>query len=72
MSKYQIRSTILSLDPNFQKAYDLKETYRSFNFSASILDAEDRLTDLIQEFSVSKIPEYISFVHLLKNGKKKL
>ena len=31
MSKYQIRSTILSIDPLFQKAYDLKEAYRSFN-----------------------------------------
>lgn len=72
MSKYQIRSTILSIDSNFQKAYDLKEAYRSFNSSASILDAEDRLSDLIQEFSVSKIPEYIPFVHLLKNWKKEI
>lgn len=72
MSKYQIRSTILSIDPKFQLAYDLKEAYRSFNFSASILDAEDRLTDLIQDFLVSKIPEFIPFVHLLKKWKKEI
>lgn len=72
MSKYQIRSTILSIDPLFQKAYDLKEAYRSFNSSASILDAEDRLTDLIHEFSVSNIAEYIPFVHLLKKWKNEI
>ncbi len=72
MSKYQIRSTILSIDPKFQLAYDLKEAYRSFNSSASILDAEDRLTDLIHDFLVSGISEYIPFVHLLKIWKKEI
>ncbi len=72
MSKYQIRSTILSIDSKFQHAYDLKEAYRSFNSSSTIQDAEDRLTDMISDFLSSKISEYIPFVHLLKKWKKEI
>ena len=58
LDKYQILEYMLSLDDELRLAYDLKEEYRSFNLSASILDAKDRLLELIDKFKASVLSLY--------------
>ncbi len=67
LDKYQILEYMLSLDDELRLAYDLKEEYRSFNLSASILDAKDRLLELIDKFKASKIKEFYPFIKTIKN-----
>lgn len=67
LTKYQIRDYMLNLSPDLALAYELKEAYRSFNLSATILDARERLFDLIDSFKQSRIHEYIEFRHTLEN-----
>lgn len=67
LDKYQIREFMLSLDDELRLAYELKEEYRSFNLSASILDAKDRLLDLMDKFKASRIKEFYPFIRTIKN-----
>ncbi len=52
-----------------KSAYELKEEYRSFNSTASVNDAEERLNELIMKFKQSKLKEFYPFITLLKNWK---
>lgn len=72
MNKYQILDHMLELDDELKRAYDLKEAYRNFNQTTSILDASDRLEDIITQFKQSKIREYIPFIKLLKKWKQEI
>ncbi|MDE7264020.1 MAG: transposase [Anaeroplasmataceae bacterium] len=67
LDKYQIREFMLSLDDELRLAYELKEEYRSFNLSASICDAKDRLLDLMDKFKASRIKEFYPFIRTIKN-----
>lgn len=67
LDKYQIRECMLSLDDELRLAYELKEEYRSFNLSASIDDAKNRLLELIDKFKASKIKEFYPFIRTIKN-----
>ena len=52
LSKYRIIEDMLSLDDNLRLAYELKEEYRNFNSSATILNAEEWLEELILKVSI--------------------
>ena len=67
LSKYRIIEDMLSLDDNLGLAYELKEEYRNFNSSATILNAEEWLEELILKFLNSNISEYFPFANLLIN-----
>lgn len=62
-----IIDNMLSLDPELALAYELKEKYREFNFTATIQDAAEKLDDLILEFKRSKIKEYDRFITIVKH-----
>ncbi len=62
LDKNQILEYMLSLDDELRLACDLKEEYRSFNLSAFILDAKDKLLELIDKFKASKIKEFFPFI----------
>ena len=51
LSKYRIIEDMLSLDDNLKLAYKLKEEYRNFNSSATILNAEEWLDEIINSFN---------------------
>lgn len=69
MSKYQIIDYCLSIDDELKLAYELKESYREFNLTADIHNAEEKLDELILSFQKSKISEFIPFWKMLKNWK---
>lgn len=72
MNKYQILDHMLELDEELKRAYELKEAYRNFNQTASILDARDRLEDIITLFKQSRIKEYNPFIKLMKKWKNEI
>ena len=72
MSKDQIINYCLSIDPELKLAYDLKEAYREFNFTADVTNAEEKLNELIELFKKSKIKEYIPFWSMLQNWKTEI
>ena len=53
--------------PELKLAYDLKESYISFNETCTIENAKERLTDLVKAFADSNIKEYTDFYNLLIN-----
>ncbi|MCR5795483.1 MAG: ISL3 family transposase [Solobacterium sp.] len=53
--------------PDLKKAYDLKESYITFNATCSKKDAPEKLAEQIAAFADSGIPEYIEFYNLLIN-----
>ena len=72
LSKYRIIEDMLSLDDNLRLAYELKEEYRNFNSSATILNAEEWLDELILKFLNSNISEYYPFANLLINWRDEI
>ena len=62
---------MLSTSDILRLAYDLKEDYRSFNFSIGEDNVVlyDKLNDLIERFKASNIPEYREFWKLLEHWK---
>ena len=68
--KHDIRKYLLSIDPDLQYAYNLKEKYREFNLTARYENCDEELNDLINEFRNSHLEEFREFGRLLKRWKK--
>lgn len=67
ITKYQALDDVLKISPKLKLAYELKEEYRNFNFTATVDNAAESLELLISKFQDSKISEYIPFWKMLKN-----
>ena len=69
--KGQVLEFMLSTSDELRLAYDLKEDYRSFNFSVGEDNVVlyDKLNDLIERFKSSNIHEYREFWKLLEHWK---
>ena len=68
--KHDIRKYLLSIDPDLQYAYNLKEKYREFNLTARYENCDEELNNLINEFRNSHLEEFREFGRLLKRWKK--
>ena len=63
---------MLSIDPQLKKAYELKEVYITFNSSATLEDAPERLDKIIQELTLANIDELQEFTGLLIHGRQEI
>lgn len=68
----QILDDMLSIDPDLDKAWHLKERYMEFNVNATYEDAEDQLEELINAFIQANIPEYEQFTTMLCHWKQEI
>lgn len=67
-----LQERILSIDPQLRKAFELKEDYTLFNASSSYEEAERKLEELIEQFTLANIPEYEEFTSMLARWKKEI
>lgn len=67
--KYEIRKYLMSIDPDLQYAYNLKEKYREFNLTASFETCDEELEELIEDFRNSHLEEFRQFGKLIKRWK---
>ena len=63
----QLLDLILSIDPQLDTAWHLKEHYTNFNSSASLENAQSQLEDLIKDFVNANIPEFEKFTTAISN-----
>ena len=59
--KYEIRKYLMSIDPDLNYAYHLKEKYREFNLTASYESCDEELNELIDDFRNSHLEEFRTF-----------
>lgn len=71
LDQHQIVDHMLTIDPSLGKAYELMNDYKVFNQTASTIDAEEGLDELIVRFHNSDFDEYYKFYKLLKTGEVK-
>lgn len=57
---------LLDINENLTCAYQLKEMYRRFNKEATFENASEWLDEIISAFLIADIPEYRSFIDLIK------
>ena len=72
LDQCQIVDYMLKIDKDLALAYELMNDYKSFNSTASIDDAEERLDELIARFHSSSFNEYYKFYKLLKNWRQEI
>lgn len=72
LNRRQILNMILDLSPILERAYVLKERYRSFNRNMSYDEAVENYDVLIRDFEDEDIPEYREFVSILRNWRKEI
>lgn len=68
----QLPDMILSIDPELDTAWHLKERYTIFNSSATYESAPQLLGELILEFICGNIPEFEKFTTALSNWRKEI
>ena len=61
MNYRQIRETILDIDPVLRQAWELKELYMDFNSTCEYKKADEKLTEILQQFYKADISEYRPF-----------
>lgn len=67
--KYEIRRYLMSINPDLNYAYHLKEKYREFNLTASYESCDEELNELIDDFRNSHLEEFRTFGKLLNRWK---
>lgn len=67
-----IRSLIFNECTYLKTAFDLKELYMDFNDSAALIDAEEKLNEIIKAFKESGVIEYEEFTNTLIKWKKEI
>ena len=67
--KYEIRRYLMSIDPDLNYAYHLKEKYREFNLTATYESCDEELNELIDDFRNSHLEEFRTFGKLLNRWK---
>lgn len=73
MTIASIIETMLKVDDELKAAYELKELYREFNFTATIdRQPEAKFDALVEAFRLSGIKEYYPFCKLLLRWKKEI
>ena len=65
-------ASILSIDPELEIAYMLKEDYMTLNHERTIEDAEMALDKYIEDLELFDIPEFRSVKRSLKNWKQEI
>ncbi len=68
----QLLDMILSIDPELDMAWHLKERYTTFNATASYETASQQLEDLIRDFVLANIPEFEKFTTAISNWRKEI
>ena len=68
----QLLDLILSIDPQLDTAWHLKERYTNFNSSASLENAQSHLEDLIKDFINANIPEFEKFTTAISNWRAEI
>ena len=63
---------ILSIDPELDMAWHLKERFIVFNATASYETAPKLLEDLIRDFVLANIPEFSKFTGAISNWRKEI
>jgi transposase len=63
---------ILSIDPELDMAWHLKERFIVFNATASYETAPKLLEDLIRDFVLANIPEFSKFTGAINNWRKEI
>ena len=72
LNRRQILKMLLDLSPELEKAYVLKEKYRSFNKNMSYDEAKENYDVLVKEYEDANIAEYREFVSILHTWKKEI
>ena len=72
MNRRDLYDAVLSISPELEKAYHLKELYRKFNEKCTYEAAPKRLDELIQAFEEANLYCYEEFISLLKHWKKEI
>lgn len=67
-----IRSLIFNECTYLKTAFDLKELYMDFNDSSTLIDAEEKLNEVIKAFKESGVIEYEEFTNTLIKWKKEI
>ena len=68
----QLLDMILSIDPQLDMAWHLKERYTVFNATATYETAPQLLDDLIRDFVLANIPEFSKFTGAISNWRKEI
>ena len=68
----QLLDMILSIDPELDMAWHLKERFIVFNATASYETAPKLLEDLIRDFVLANIPEFSKFTGAISNWRKEI
>ena len=63
----QLLDMILSIDPQLEMAWHLKERFTIFNATATYENATARLEELIRDFVLANIPEFQKFTTAISN-----
>lgn len=58
--------------PELKKAYELKESYMTFNDTSNTENAKERLADQIKKFADSNVKEYDEFYNLMINWNREI
>lgn len=72
MNYRDIQFLLFERFPDLKLAYELKENYIFFNETATIENASELLSDMIQQFADSNIREYDNFYNLLIHWYKEI
>lgn len=70
--KYEIRKYLLSIDPDLAYAYNLKQEYQDFNYTANFDTCDKELNKLINDFRSSHLKEFQEFGKLLNHWKTEI
>ena len=72
MNYRQLYDSLLSLNPNLKRAYELKEEYRRFNSETEEEDCEERFNEVLKDLKEAHLPCYEEFISLLEHWKKEV
>lgn len=70
--KYEIRKYLLSIDPDLAYAYNLKQEYQEFNYTATFDTCDKELNKLINDFRSSHLKEFQEFGKLLNHWRNEI
>ena len=70
LDKYSLLKYILDIDDNLNKAYQLVSEYREFNKTTKYENAEQELTELINNFFISKLEPLVDVAKTLLTWKE--
>lgn len=68
----QLLDLILSIDPQLNTAWHLKERYRNFNSSASLENAQSQLENMIKDVINANIPEFKKYMTAISNWRAEI